>query len=73
MNTKKFFYGVLACLVLVIAACTNDSANEDTVYEFGIDKMDVDTSNRVSIDKMDVDTSNRNSIDRMDVETDGER
>ena len=66
MNTKNLFYGLLACLVLLIAACTSES---DSVYEQGIDRMDVETTNRNSIDRMDVETTNRQSIDRMDVQT----
>ena len=70
MNTKKLFYGVLACLFLMVAACTNDSASEDSVYENGIDRMDVMTDKEInSIDRMDVQTDNAQSIDRMDVQT----
>ena len=68
MNTKKLLYSLLACLVLFIAACTNDSAS-DSEYDQAIDRMDVETTNKNGIDRMDVETTNRQSIDRMDVET----
>ena len=68
MNTKKFLYGLMALLVLIVAAsCTPDSA-DDSEYELGIDRQDVTTNNR-SIDRDDVQTSNKVSIDREDVQT----
>lgn len=75
MNTKKFLYGFLACMVLIAAACTDDSA-DNAVYEQGVDKTKVTTSNSVdkskvttsnSVDKSKVTSSNRNSVDKSKV------
>ncbi len=34
MNTKRVLFGMLACAVLMLASCTNDSASEDDgLYE----------------------------------------
>ena len=40
MNTSKLFYGLLTFLVLFIAACTDNTADDQT-YEFGVDRSKV--------------------------------
>ena len=41
MNTKKFFYGLMALVVLVGAgACTQDSA-DNALYEQGVDRSTI--------------------------------
>ena len=51
MNTKKLFYGLVTCLVLMAAACTPTStAEEDDLYLDGIDKNKIILKNN-SIDK----------------------
>ncbi len=75
MNTKKFIFGALACLVLVLAACTDDSA-DNALYEQGVDKSKVRSSNSVdkskvrssnSVDKSKVRSSNSQSVDKSKV------
>ena len=68
MNTKKFFYGILAFAVLFVASCTNDS---DGLYD-GIDRTDVTPDRKTtSVDRTDI-TPDRKSIDRTDVTPDRE-
>lgn len=39
MNTKKIIFAVLASATLLVASCTpNNTADEDALYEQGIDK-----------------------------------
>ncbi len=40
MNTKKILFGICTCLILMIAACTTNTA-DDQVYENGLDKSKV--------------------------------
>lgn len=40
MDTKKLFFGICACLVLMASACT-DSASDDQLYEDGVDKTKI--------------------------------
>ena len=61
MNTKKFFYGVLTFLVLFLAACTSNTAEDDELYERGIDKKDIILD---GIDKKDIIIDN---IDKKDI------
>ncbi|WP_276392390.1 hypothetical protein [Eudoraea chungangensis] len=39
MDTKKLFFGICTCLVLMASACT-DSASDD-LYEDGVDKRKI--------------------------------
>ncbi len=56
-NTKKIFAGICTCLILMAAACTpNDSAEDQQLYEHGVDKSKVTTTN--SVDKSKVTTTN---------------
>ena len=65
MNTRKFFYGIMACAILMgAAACTDDSA-DSSLYENGIDRSKVEKSN--SIDRSKV-QKNNTSIDRSKVQ-----
>ncbi|MCE2612075.1 hypothetical protein LVD13_03760 [Flavobacteriaceae bacterium D16] len=41
MNTKKIIYGIFTCSVLLVAACTSSTAEDDELYERGIDKSEV--------------------------------
>ena len=39
MNTKKILYGFFAFLIIFVSACTSsDTAEEDRLYEVGVDK-----------------------------------
>ena len=42
MNMKKLLFGICAFLILVAAACTSDTA-DDQLYENGVDKTKVTT------------------------------
>ncbi len=63
MNTKKIFYGLFTCLILMAAACTTtDTAEEDKLYEVGIDKDKIKLpTNSIDKDKIKLPT---NSIDK---------
>jgi hypothetical protein len=64
MDTTKLFYGLLACLVLFVAACTENTA-DDAIYEQGIDKNKIILDNKNSIDKNKIILENqRESIDK---------
>ncbi len=41
MNTKKIFFGLSTVLILMAAACTPNTAEDDQLYEQGIDKKDI--------------------------------
>ena len=41
MNTKKLFFGLATVLILMAAACTPNTADDDQVYEQGVDKRDI--------------------------------
>ncbi len=41
MNTKKFLFAIAAILVLVASACTPNTAEDDQVYEQGVDKTKI--------------------------------
>lgn len=58
MNTKKVFFGICTCLILMVAACTPNTA-DDQVYENGVNKKDID-----NVHKNDIDGVNKNDIDR---------
>ena len=69
MNTRKLFYGLLTCIILAAAACTPTStAEEDNLYEVGIDKKKIRPSdiNRTNIDKKKIRPQDieRTSIDK---------
>lgn len=38
MNTKKIFYAFLACATLMMASCTSSTAEDDQLYEQGIER-----------------------------------
>jgi len=38
MNTKRLFFGICTCLILMAAACTPNSTADDQLYENGVDK-----------------------------------
>ncbi len=40
MNTKKLFFGICTCLILMAAACTPNTA-DDQLYENGVDKSKI--------------------------------
>jgi hypothetical protein len=40
MNTKKLFFGLATVLILMAAACTPNTA-DDQVYEQGVDKTKI--------------------------------
>lgn len=41
MNTRKILFGIFALTILVVSACTSNSAEDDALYENGIDKNKV--------------------------------
>jgi hypothetical protein len=41
MNTKKIFFGLATILILTAAACTPNTADDDQVYEQGVNKKDI--------------------------------
>ena len=41
MNTKKLFFGLATVLILMAADCTPNTAEDDQVYEQGVDKKDI--------------------------------
>ena len=41
MNTKRIFFGICTCLILMAAACTPDSTADDQLYEDAVDKKDI--------------------------------
>ncbi len=41
MNTKRILFGLATVLVLMAAACTPNTAEDDQVYEQGVDKSKV--------------------------------
>ena len=41
MNTRKLLFALAAMLVLVAAACTPNTAEDDQVYEQGVDKTKI--------------------------------
>jgi protein involved in sex pheromone biosynthesis len=66
MNTRKIFFGLATCAVLMIAGCTSES---DDLYESGVDKRHVRVSNKDanSVDKRHVRSSNKQSVDKRHV------
>ncbi len=38
MNTKRLFFGICTCLILMAASCTPNSTADDQLYEDGVDK-----------------------------------
>ena len=65
MNTRKILFGTFAILILAISACTSSTAEEDALYENGVDKNDV-IIDKVAVDKGDIDI-NRVSVDKNDI------
>jgi hypothetical protein len=41
MNTKRILFGISTCLVLMAASCTPNTADDDQLYEQGINKKDI--------------------------------
>ncbi|MGB5479565.1 MAG: hypothetical protein WBM91_00690 [Eudoraea sp.] len=41
MNTKRLFFGICTCLILMAAACTPNSTADDQLYEDAVDKKDI--------------------------------
>jgi hypothetical protein len=41
MNTKKIFFAFLACATLMVASCTSSTADDEQLYEQGIEKEKV--------------------------------
>ena len=67
MNTRKFFYGFMASLVLVAsAACTQNTA-DDAAYEQGVDRTTVVNGDKRSVDRSTVVNGDRQSVDRSTV------
>ncbi len=45
MNTKKIFFGLATALILMAAACTPNTAEDDQVYEQGVEKSKIKLPN----------------------------
>ncbi len=43
---KKFLFGLMACVTLLAASCENNTSEDDTLYEKGIDRNKVEKGNR---------------------------
>jgi hypothetical protein len=41
MNTKKILFALAAVLVLVASACTPNTAEDDQLYEQGVEKKNI--------------------------------
>ena len=42
MKTKRIVFGLMACLLLVAVSCEpNTTAQEDDLYEVGVEKSDI--------------------------------
>jgi len=41
MNTKKLFFGLATVLILMAAACTPNTAEDDQVYEQTVEKKNI--------------------------------
>jgi len=57
MNTKKVLFGICTCLILMAAACTPNTA-DDQVYENGVDKSKIPSQ---SVDKSKIPSQVKNS------------
>lgn len=64
MNTRKLFFGIFTCAILMIASCTAEDSN---IYESGVDKSKVRITNNQSVDKSKVRISNSQSVDKSKV------
>jgi len=68
MNTKKIIAGICTCLILMAAACTpNTTAEDEQLFEQGVDKSKVTTGNQQSVDKSKVTIDNQQSVDKSKV------
>ncbi len=38
---KKFLFGLMACVTLLAVSCDNNTAEEDNLYEQGVDKRKI--------------------------------
>ena len=73
MNTRKFFYGIFAFIILAASvACTKDTA-DDSVYEQGVDRTKVTTGPQQSVDRTKVTTGPQQSVDRTKVTSSNQR
>ncbi len=42
MKTKRIIFGLMACMMLLAVACEpNSTADEDELYEVGVEKSDI--------------------------------
>lgn len=71
MRTKRILLAVLASSALFAASCsTNSTADEDQLYQDGVDRTKITTSNRKeAVDRTKITTSNRQSVDRTKITT----
>ena len=64
MKTRKILFAVLASASLFVASCTqNSTAEEDQLYQDGVDRTKVTTNNKQSVDRTKITTSNKRSVD----------
>jgi hypothetical protein len=70
MNTRKVFFGILTCGVLMIASCTTDNSD---IYENGVDRTKI-TKGTDAVDRTKI-TKGTDAVDRTKISkgTDGKR
>ena len=67
MNTRKIFYGILTCLILMVSACTSETSEDDALYEVGIKRNKIIRKSQASDDnktKVKIQSIKRNKIIR---------
>ncbi|QWX85352.1 peptidase m28 [Cellulophaga sp. HaHaR_3_176] len=58
MITKKPLFALAAVACFALTSCTSETSNDDSVYQQGIDRKDVQPDNK-GIDRKDVQPSNK--------------
>lgn len=67
---KKFVAALVACVALSTVSCeTSNIAEDDAVYEQGVDRTKIRTTNKKSVDLSKVDLANTQSVDRTKIRT----
>ncbi|NNE78106.1 MAG: hypothetical protein HKN31_13665 [Pricia sp.] len=67
---KKVVFGLLACVTLLSVSCEpNNLAEEDAIYEEGVDRTKIRTTNRKSVDLSKVEITNNVAVDRTKIRT----
>ncbi len=65
---KKILFGLMAFATLLVVSCeSNDIANDDQLYEQGVEKSKVRIDNKQSVEKSKVRIDNRQSVEKSKV------